>query len=188
MEITKEKVLERAKELSLTLTEEEVEQFVKDGKLPEKEKEKLDDISLAEAIKIIKEMRDENAKRRLNEKKLQDKLDEVAKTKEKEKKEALEEQGKYKELYEETLKKVNEYEPRVNEYNEYQNTKRETLRNKLGDKWIDSFSSIPLKELEVLADKLTDHKAGTGSGNHKGDPPKPEPKNDGFVVEYKSIK
>lgn len=187
MEITKEKVLERAKELSLTLTDEEVEQFVKDGKLPEKSDD-LEKAEVKDLVKIIKEMRDENAKRRLNEKKLQDKLDEVAKTKEKEKKEALEEQGKYKELYEETLKKVNEYEPRVNEYNEYQNTKRETLKNKLGDKWIDSFSSIPLKELEVLADKLTDHKAGTGSGNHKGDPPKPEPKNDGFVVEYKSIK
>lgn len=36
MAVTKEQVLEKATELSLTLTETEVDQYVKDGKLPEK--------------------------------------------------------------------------------------------------------------------------------------------------------
>lgn len=184
MEITKEKVLERAQELGLTLTDAEIEQYVKDAKLPEKKEDDLDKAELKDLVKMIKELRDENAKRRLDAKKLEDKLKEVDKQKEKEKKEALEEQGKFKELYEETLKKVSEYEPKVNEFTEYQNKKREQLKTKLGDKWIESFSSIPISELEVLAEKFTDTKAGTGSGNHK--PEKPEPKPNGFLIDYKT--
>ncbi len=42
MEITKEKVLENAKELGLTLTDDEAEKYVKDGKLPEKAEDELE--------------------------------------------------------------------------------------------------------------------------------------------------
>ena len=120
MEITKDKVLERAKELSLTLTEEEVEQFVKDGKLPEKKEDDLEKAEVKDLVKMLKEMRAENAERRVDNKKLQDKLKELDKQKEKDKQTALEEQGKYKELYEAELQKSASYEPVVNEYKEYQ--------------------------------------------------------------------
>lgn len=171
MEITKEKVLEKAKELGLTLTDDEVEKLVKDGKLPEKKDDDLEKAEVKDLVKMLKEMRAENAERRIANKKLEDKLKERDKETEKQKQKALEEQGEFKKLYEEALAKVNEYEPKVNEYTEYQNVKRETLKKQLGDKWIDSFASTPLTELEVLAGKLTETKEQPNSSNHKGSKP-----------------
>lgn len=172
MEITKEKVLEKAKELGLTLTDEEADKYVKDGKLPEKSDDELEKAEVKDLVKIIKEMRAENAERRIANKKLEDKLKERDKETEKQKQKALEEQGEYKKLYEEALAKVSEYEPKVTEYTEYQNVKREALKKQLGDKWIDSFASTPLTELEVLAGKLTEQtKEQPNSSNHKGNKP-----------------
>lgn len=171
MEVTKEKVLDKAKELGLTLTDDEVEKLVKDGKLPEKSDDDLEKAEVKDLVKIIKEMRAENAERRIANKKLEDKIKEHAKETDKQKKEALEEQGKYKELYEAELKRATDYEPVVNEYKEYQNVKRETLKKQLGDKWIDSFANTPLSELEVLAGKLTTPKVEPNSSNHKSDKP-----------------
>jgi len=171
MEITKEKVLEKAKELGLTLTDDEAEKYVKDGKLPEKSEDELEKAEVKDLVKIIKEMRQENAERRVANKKLEDKLKELDKDKEKQKQKDLEEQGKWKELYEAELAKVKEFEPKVTEYTEYQNVKRETLKKQLGDKWIDSFASTPLTELEVLAGKLTETKEQPNSSNHKGSKP-----------------
>lgn len=176
MEITKEKVLEKAKELSLELTPEEVEKYVKDGKLPEKKDEDLEKAEVKDLVKMLKEMRAENAERRIANKKLEDKLKELDKQKEKDKQEALKEQGKYKELYEAELKKSSEYEPVVNEYKEYQNKKREQYKKDFGDKWIDSFNSVPLSELEVLHGKFTDTKPETSSSNHKPEQQRSESK------------
>ena len=74
MEVTKEKVLEKAKELGLTLTDDEVEKLVKDGKLPEKSDDELEKAEVKDLVKIIKEMRAENAERRIANKKLEDKI------------------------------------------------------------------------------------------------------------------
>lgn len=176
MEITKEKVLEKAKELSLELTPEEVEKYVKDGKLPEKESDDLEKADLKDLIKMIKEQRAENAERRVENKKLKEKLEGIDKDKEKEKKKLLEEQGEFKKLYEDTLAKLNDYEPVVNEYKEYQNKKREQYKKDFGDKWIDSFNSVPLSELEVLHGKFTDTKPETSSSNHKPEQQRSESK------------
>jgi len=70
MEVTKEKVLDKAKELGLTLTDDEVEKLVKDGKLPEKSDDELEKAEVKDLVKIIKEMRAENAERRIANKKL----------------------------------------------------------------------------------------------------------------------
>jgi len=171
MEITKEKVLEKAKELGLTLTDEQTEQYVKDGKLPEKETDKLDKISNEEAIRIIKEMRDENAKRRLNEKKLQDKLDDIAKDKAKQKEDDLKENGKWQDLANQYQARIAELEPEYNEYQDYKKVKREQFKTQLGDRWIPTFEKAPLTELEALAGKLITPKVEPNSSNHKGDKP-----------------
>jgi len=184
MEVTKEKVLEKAKELGLTLTDEEVEKLVKDGKLPEKSDDELEKAEVKDLVKIIKEMRQENAERRIANKKLEDKLKDLDKEKEKQKQKDLEEQGKWKELYEAELAKKNEYEPIVNEYKEYQSSKRETLKKQLGDKWIDSFANTPLTELEVLAGKLTTTKEEPNSSNHKGN----KPEGNKPLINYTSMK
>jgi len=168
--MTKEQVLEKAKELGLTLTEEQIEKHVKDGTLPEKEQD-LDKAELADLVKMIKEQRAENAERRIENKKLKEKLENINKEKEKEKEKDLQEQGKWKELYEAEVQKSSKYEPIVNEYTEYQNKKREQYKKDFGDKWIDSFASVPLSELEVLHGKLTETKEQPNSSNHKGSKP-----------------
>jgi len=170
MEVTKEKVLDKAKELGLTLTDDEVEKYVKDSKLPEKELD-IEKAPLSELVKMLKERNAENAERRIENKKLKEKIEEYGKQKDKEKKEALEQQGEFKKLYEEALAKVNEYEPIVTEYRDYQTTKREQYKKDFGDKWIESFDTTPLIQLEALKGKLTTPKVEPNSSNHKGDKP-----------------
>jgi len=182
--MTKEQVLEKAKELGLTLTDEQVEQYVKDGKLPEKEDD-LEKADLKELLTMIKDLRKENAERRVTNKKYEEKLKDLDKQKEKDKQTALEEQGKYKELYEAELAKSTKYEPIVNEYTEYQNKKREQYKKDFGDTWIESFSSTPLSELEVLHSKLTKSKEETNTSNHRSNDRKTDSKP---LINYTSMK
>lgn len=83
MSVTKEEVLAKAKELGATLTEEEVNQFVKDGKLPEKhssyaqKKEELKGLSVDQLIEKILETSGEARDRRLEAKEYKQKVDEL---------------------------------------------------------------------------------------------------------------
>lgn len=85
MTVTKEMVLERAKELSLTLSDSEVEQLVKDGKLPEKKTEpagtKIEELagrySTLQLAQMVVELRGENAERRHTERSLKEQAEQL---------------------------------------------------------------------------------------------------------------
>lgn len=184
--ITKEQILEKAKELSLTLTDAEVEQLLKDQKLPEKEQ---DDDELLKSLggnkvawEMIKELRKEAADRRIAAKKAEEKLAQIEKDKKKAQDEDSRQKGEFEKLYNETLEKLNQYEPIVQEYTQDVTTRREKVKKQLGDKWIDSFSTAKIGELEALAEKLTDSKVSTNSQNHSQGQRKEKP-----LIDYKSM-
>jgi hypothetical protein len=81
MEVTKQQVLDRAKELGLNLTDTQIEQLVKDGKLPEKQtpeerKEELKSkYNVEQLIDMLLDARTDAKQRRHEAKELKDQLE-----------------------------------------------------------------------------------------------------------------
>ena len=104
MAVTKEDVLARAKELSLTLNETEVDKFVTDGKLPEETsdqryqrmKKELEAKSQSELIQMVLDARSEAKDRRLETKEIKGQFDEMGRKLQ----EMTEKASKYPELQE----------------------------------------------------------------------------------------
>jgi len=72
------------------------------------------------------------------------------------------EEGKLKEVLSSKEKEFDEYKKSIeqdlklaNEFKEFQTKRRDVIKEKLGDKWVESFSNIPLTDLEVLSEKLS---------------------------------
>jgi len=90
----------------------------------------------------------------------------------------LVEDGKIKEALEAKSKEFDDFkksiEPKLklaDEYEEFQSKRRETIKDKLKDKWLDSFAKLPLADLEILSEKLALPNAvttnnGTGAGTN----------------------
>lgn len=77
---------------------------------------------------------------------------------------ALEEQGKHKELAEQRAKQLAEMESKLKaeqadaeQLRAMVKTKREALKEKLGDKWLSVYDSAPLTDLEKLERSLKDN-------------------------------
>lgn len=184
--ITKEQIQQEAEKLGLKLTDEEITQFEKDQKLPEKESdEPPENFDEKTAWKMIKELRAENKERRIKEKKANDKLTEKEKAEEKAKREADEQKGEFKKLYDEAKQKLDTFEPLVNEYNTYKEKKRQDYKKLFGDKWIDSFATIPLGELEALAVKILPKEVLDVNSNNHQRTPEPPKKDRKYLVDYK---
>jgi len=72
------------------------------------------------------------------------------------------EEGKLKEVLSAKEKEFDEYKKSIeqdlklaSEFKEFQTKRRDVIKEKLGDKWVESFSNIPLTDLEVLSEKLS---------------------------------
>jgi hypothetical protein len=185
--ITKEQIQAEATKLGLTLNETEIEQLVKDQKLPVKADD--DEKLLKElggnktAWEMIKELRKENAEKRVLAKKAEDKLAQIEKDKKKAQDDEDLAKGNYEKLLKEANDKVSQYEPIISEYEADIKIRREKVKTKLGDKWIDSFSAVKISELEALADKLETVKVNVNSTNHKQD----KPEEDKPLINYKTM-
>lgn len=166
--ITKEQVQETAKNQGLTLTDLEIDNFVKEQKLPEKvddDKTKLSKLNPEDLILIIKDLRKENAERRTKDKVLSDKVFLYETEDEKRKKKDLTDKGKHEEIIKQleadklTLTdKIKILEPEAENFKTYQTTKRESFKKQLGDKWKTYYDSMPLTDLEDLTADLTQKK------------------------------
>ena len=176
--MTREEITAKAVEMGLTLTEEKIAELIKNGKAPT-----IQDDSLYSQLggnetawNIIKDLRHENAEKRITIKEVTDKLKAIEDAKLETEKKALEDSGKWEDLYKKADEKIKTLEPVVNQYNEFDKQKREQYKKDLGDKWVDSFATIPLAELDALHEKLTDKKLGVYSSNHqdrRDEPDKP---------------
>ena len=169
-EITKlrEQIKSKAVELGLTLSEEKIEALVKENKMPTIKDDPLY-AKIGEnetAWSFIKELRKENAEKRVTLKQVQDKLKELEDAKAEAERKAAEEAGNYKDLYEKEKAKIEPLEKKAKEFDEFDKSKREAYKTQLGDKWVDSFNTIPLAELDTLATKLTDSKVEVNNSNH----------------------
>lgn len=79
---------------------------------------------------------------------------ELAKLKEEnenQKKKELEEQGKYKELLDEANEKLQAVNLKAQKWDAYQESKTAQIKEKMGDKWKESYKELPLQDLEDLA-------------------------------------
>ena len=124
-------------------------------------KDTLSELSTEELVKIIKETRSEAKERRLKEKELNDKILEFESKFETEAQNKKIAEGKKDEvileLQEKLKSKDKEFEPlkeKATKFDEYDMTKRNKIKEVLGDGWLNSFNTMPLVELEELASKL----------------------------------
>lgn len=118
-------------------------------------KSQLDTLDKTELIEIIKSTRSEAKNYRLTKKELEEKLAQIEKDKSEEIQKKKIEDGKKDEVIAELNKKLSELEPVANEYKQYQSSKKEALKERLGDKWLDSFNNLPIGDLEILAEKFS---------------------------------
>lgn len=135
---------------------------VEQEKQPDAEKNALEGKSASELIDIIRETRTEAKDRRLKAKELEEKLSAIEAERQKQEQDKKIEQGKLSEVVEELKNKLaekdKEFEPvkqKAEKYDEYDKSKRETLKGTLGNKWLNSFETMPLLDLETLASHLT---------------------------------
>jgi len=91
----------------------------------------------------------------------------------KSKEDKLKEEKKYQELLDQKEKELESLKPKVEQYESYINSERESYKEKLGDKWLDSFSKLPLTDLRKIAETLIPVKTvdtDNGKGKKGGDP------------------
>lgn len=133
---------------------------------------KLLDLKPEELIGMIKDLRSENAKRRIDYKGVEEKLSAYEKEKaEADEKKKLDE-GKKDELLREYKKKIETLEPKANDFEAYTKAKQEAAKDKLKDKWKESYSNLPLADLEELTDALTKKVEVADVEKGGGTPPK----------------
>ena len=144
-------------------------------------KDQLSELSTEELVKIIKETRSEAKERRLREKELSDKILEFESKFETEAQNKKIAEGKKDEvileLQEKLKSKDKEFEPlkeKATKFDEYDLTKRNKIKEVLGDSWLNSFNTMPLVELEELASKLNSNVKllDTDNGSGKKNPAK----------------
>lgn len=144
-------------------------------------KDQLSELSTEELVKIIKETRSEAKERRLREKELNDKILEFESKFETEAQNKKIAEGKKDEvileLQEKLKSKDKEFEPlkeKAIKFDEYDLTKRNKIKEVLGDSWLNSFNTMPLVELEELASKLNSNVKllDTDNGSGKKSPAK----------------
>lgn len=127
----------------------------------EMQKDALEAKSAEELISIIKETRSEAAERRVKNKELESKIEELQTSIDNVTQKEKLADGKKDEVIQDLTNKLNEaqskvkdYESTVNKWNEYETTKREAFKKTLGENWLDSFESLPLTDLEKLSSKF----------------------------------
>lgn len=136
---------------SETKVEPEVDTKAQQGD-DEPKQSKSDDSPSKETAGILAELKSERKKRQEFESKLSD----YEKQQEEARQKKLEEEGKLKELLEERDKKLKELEPDANAFRDYRTSRIETAKEKLGDKWKDSYSSLPLQDVEDLINLVSE--------------------------------
>lgn len=116
---------------------------------------KLLELKPEELVGIIKDLRKENGEKRVKFKEIEEKLTSFEKAQlEAEEKKKLEE-GKKDEIIESYKKKLAELEPKANQFDSFLTSKRESAKEKLGDKWKESYGNLPIADLESLVETLS---------------------------------
>jgi alanyl-tRNA synthetase len=115
---------------------------------------KLESLDASELVKIIKETRSEAAQRRIKEKELETKLNELTSQKEKEETEKKIAEGKKDEVITDLTRQLASYKSKADQFDSYDKSKREKIKTELAENWIDSFETLPLNDLELLATKF----------------------------------
>jgi hypothetical protein len=116
----------------------------------------LKSLDATELVKIIKEVRNEAAQRRIKEKELTDKLTLLESEKEKEETNKKLAEGKKDEVITDLTKQLETYKSKADKFDSYDKVRREQIKSILGeDNWLPSYNeSVPLNELEQLANKF----------------------------------
>jgi hypothetical protein len=112
---------------------------------------------------------------------LEKQLKAISDEKKKQEEAKLLEEGKLKEVLTAKEKELEDYKKSVeqdlalaSEFKDFQSKRRDSLKQKFGDKWVDSFNNIPLSDLETLADKFVpanpelNRDKGTGGSGEPG--------------------
>ncbi len=132
------------------------------------ESSELEKIGKDELIDIIRSTRSEAKKYRLELKKLKDEIIQFNSEKEKKEQQKKIEEGKKDEVIAELQKQIDSLKPEADEFKNYKSAKKELLKQKAGDKWLDSMGGLPIADLEILVEKLAAPNAvGVVSGNGK---------------------
>lgn len=172
MKVTREQVLEKAKEFGLTLSDAEVDQLVKDEKLPEKpatrdpKKELVEKHNIEQLAEIVietrseaKERRHENAELKKNVETLQTQLRELQGVKD----DKAKTDAKLQEMSD-TLKSIKDAEKK----------RRETIINKVDEKkrpalgYLTNVDAVTADQFDQTMDVIT---GGKTNGHHGAPPP-----------------
>lgn len=117
----------------------------------ESEKESdLGQLTQDEYLAEIKKLRAEAKERRLSNKELKEKLAEFETQKEELEKQKLIDEGKKDELIKKLEDENSKYKADSEKYGKYREAKISKFKESLGDKWKDSYSNLPLEDLEGL--------------------------------------
>ena len=120
----------------------------------EKSKSTLTEKSTDELIDIIHSTRSEAKGYRLDLKGVKEEIEALKGVKDKEEQDKKIAEGKKDEVILELSEKLATVETKAKEWDSYNTKKRETIKTLIGDNWLDSFSVIPLSDLESLAHKF----------------------------------
>ena len=128
----------------------------------------LDKLDPTELVSIIKDTRSEAKKYRLELKAIKDQLSGFESAKEQAEQDKKIAEGKKDEVIQELSGKLSSTQKKAEEWDNYQASKREALKGKIGDNWLESFVNLPLIDLEKLADKFNGSTTLVDTDNGQG--------------------
>ena len=136
--------------------EEEIKQEVekKDVQEEQKKDSSLDNLESEEYKSIIKSLRSEAASNRIKAKELETKLNEIKAKEDKLKEDDLKKKGEYEKLLEQKESELNELKSKATAYDEYYNSQVNSVKEKLGEDWMDEYSKLSLNALHKLGEKF----------------------------------
>ena len=121
---------------------------------PAEPKSDLENLDVKELVSMIKDLRSEAKNHRLAKNDLQSKL-EVIEAKEKKAKEDEEKKkGNYEQLLKDKESEIETLKSKATAYDEYYNSQVNSVKEKLGEDWMDEYSKLSLNALQKLGDKF----------------------------------
>lgn len=128
--------------------------------------------STATNTDLISKLRDEAAKRRVENKELKEQLEKIQSERAAKEEEALKEQNKYKELYEKQLKELEsmkQIQDQLKKYQERENARKEQLLKSLPDELAEKHKEDSISVVETIAELVNNSKKPNSIGSEDAD-------------------
>ena len=119
-----------------------------------KKESSLDGLDSKELISMIKDLRSEAASNRIKAKELETKLDGIKAKEDKAKEDELKKKGEYEKLLEQKESELNELKSKASAYDEYYNSQVNSIKESMGENWVDDFNKLSLPALQKLSDSF----------------------------------